>query len=80
MTEHGDLPLPDYDHLQIGSLMHRIRSLDAAGVQTLLDYERAHGNRRPIVTLLANRLTGMPAEPEPAKEKPADDEPTAVSD
>jgi hypothetical protein len=56
MTEHGELPLPDYDHLQIGSLMHRIRSLDAAGVQTLLDYERAHGNRGPIVTLLANRL------------------------
>jgi hypothetical protein len=80
MTEHGELPLPDYDHLQIGSLMHQIRSLDAAGVRTLLDYERAHGNRRPIVTLLANRLKSLPAEAQPPAETPAEDEPTAVSD
>ena len=36
-----DLPLNDYDHLPAGSLISRIRTLDAAGLQTLLDYERA---------------------------------------
>ena len=26
--EHAALPLPDYDHLPLGGLVHRIRSLD----------------------------------------------------
>jgi hypothetical protein len=59
MTEHHTLPLPDYDHLPLGGLTSRIRSLDAAGVQTLLDYEKGHGNRLPVVTVLQNRLTSL---------------------
>jgi hypothetical protein len=59
MTEHDTLPLPDYDHLPIEGLTHRIRMLDAAGVQTLLDYERAHGNRANALTILENRLAAL---------------------
>ena len=59
MTEHDMLPLPDYDHLALGSLTSRIRSLDVAGVETLLGYEKAHGNRLPVVTVLENRLTSL---------------------
>ncbi|MFP5372088.1 MAG: hypothetical protein ACLGI3_15270 [Actinomycetes bacterium] len=59
MTSHDELPLPDYDHLQGGALASRIRTLDAAGVQTLLDYERAHANRIQVVQLLDNRLGAL---------------------
>jgi hypothetical protein len=55
MTDHAELPIPDYDHLPVGSLTHRIRSLDAGGLATLLDYERAHGDRRPVVQLVGAR-------------------------
>ena len=54
-----ELPLPDYDHLPIGSLEGRIRSLDADALQSLLGYEQAHGNRLPVVQLLQRRLTAV---------------------
>ena len=56
---HDELPLPDYDHLPSGSLEARIRSLDADGLTTLLDYERAHGNRLPVTLLLERRLEAV---------------------
>jgi hypothetical protein len=36
MPEHDTLPLPDYDHLPVGSLTSRIRTLDADGLQAVL--------------------------------------------
>jgi hypothetical protein len=54
-----DLPLPDYDHLPVGSLTSRIRTLDAEALDTLLSYERAHANRMPVVTVMESRLTGL---------------------
>jgi hypothetical protein len=71
MTEHDTLPLPDYDHLPLGGLTSRIRSLDAAGVQTLLDYEKAHGNRLPVITVLENRLTSLHEGAQPSGGDPA---------
>jgi hypothetical protein len=59
MTDHDELPLPDYDHLQGGALASRIRALDAAGVQTLLDYERSHANRVQVVSLMEHRLGAL---------------------
>ncbi len=56
---HADLPLPDYDHLPLGSLTHRVRTLDAAGVKMLLQYERGHGQRQPVITVLEERLTAL---------------------
>ena len=56
---HDELPLPDYDHLPIGSLEGRIRSLDTDGLTALLAYERAHGNRLKVTLLLQNRLDAV---------------------
>ena len=71
MTEHDTLPLPDYDHLPLGGLTTRIRTLDATGVQTLLEYEKAHGNRLPVVTVLENRLTSLHEGAQPSGGDPA---------
>src|SRR5215210_3738870 len=64
-AQRDELPLPDYDHLPLGSLVSRLRSLDATGLQTLLGYERAHGNRLPVVQVLETRLAeiGQGAQP-----------------
>ena len=71
MTEHDTLPLPDYDHLPLGGLTTRIRTLDATGVRTLIDYEKAHGNRLPVVTVLENRLTSLQEGAQPSGGDPA---------
>jgi len=56
---HDELPLPDFDHLPLGSLEGRIRSLDADGLTALLAYERAHGDRLPVTNLLERRLEAV---------------------
>ena len=71
MTSHDELPLPDYDHLQGGALASRIRTLDAAGVQTLLDYERSHANRIQVVQLIQNRLSALQEGAQPSGGDPA---------
>lgn len=71
MPLHDQLPIPDYDHLPIGGLTSRIRSLDEAGVQTLLDYEKAHGNRAPAMTVLQNRLNSLKQGAQPSGGDPA---------
>ncbi|MDX6347890.1 MAG: hypothetical protein QOF84_2680 [Streptomyces sp.] len=63
---HDELPLADYDHLPIGSLEHRIRSLHAAELKTLLAYEREHGNRAPVVRILRARLDQLRAGAKPS--------------
>ena len=55
-VRHEDLPIPDYDHLPVGDLGHRIRSLTADQLGTLLAYEQAHGDRLPVVQVLQTRL------------------------
>ncbi len=59
MSERDDLPLPDYDHLPVGSLTSRIRTLDHADLTTLLAYEKAHANRVQVVTVMQSRLAGL---------------------
>jgi hypothetical protein len=54
-----DLPLHDYDHLPVGSLISRIRTLDATGLQTLLDYEKGHANRIQVVSAMQTRLGSL---------------------
>jgi hypothetical protein len=53
---HDELPLADYDHLTLGSLRARLPKLDAVALAQLIDYERVHANRLPVLTLLQNRL------------------------
>jgi hypothetical protein len=56
MTEHADLPLPDYDHVTVGALPAAIAPLGADEVQQLLDYEREHAHRLPVTTVLERRI------------------------
>jgi hypothetical protein len=71
MTEHDQLPLPDYDHLPVDGLISRIRTLDATGLQTLLDYEQAHANRLQVVIAMQNRLKSLHEGAQPSGGDPA---------
>ena len=71
MSERDDLPLPDYDHLNVGSLTSRIRSLGHADLSTLLAYEKAHANRVQVVTVMQSRLAGLAEGAEPSGGDPA---------
>jgi Meckel syndrome type 1 protein len=53
------LPVPNYDRLTVASLRARLRVLDAAGVQMLLDYEKAHEGRPAVVTMFERRLAKL---------------------
>ena len=57
----SEFPLPDYDHLPTAALAHQIRALDAGGLTTLLNYERDHGNRVPVISVLEARLRELDA-------------------
>ncbi|MHC3469890.1 hypothetical protein ACYF6T_14350 [Streptomyces sp. 7R007] len=66
----GTLPLPDYDHLPIGGLESRVRSLSADEVRDLLAYERSHADRLPVTELLSARLEQLEAGAEPTTGDP----------
>ncbi len=66
MTEKNELPLPDYDHIPLGTLLSRISALDEDGVGALLEYERTHGNRLPVTELLEHRLEALRNGTEPS--------------
>jgi hypothetical protein len=72
MTDPGrsTLPLPDYDHLPIGGLESRVRSLAAEEVEELLAYERTHADRLPVTELLTARLEQLEAGAEPTSGDP----------
>ena len=78
MTEHADLPLPDYDHLPVGSLTSRIRSLDAAQLATVLRYERDHADRIQIVEAMTHRLEQLNSGAEPSGGAPDAAQPEAA--
>lgn len=65
-----ELPLPDYDHLPLGSLGQRIRTLDADGLSQLLAYEREHGNRLPVTQVMEVRLAELEGGAEPSGGSP----------
>lgn len=65
-----ELPLPDYDHLPMGSLSSRIRSLGADDLAALADYERAHGNRVPVLQVLESRMAEVRSGAEPTDGSP----------
>jgi hypothetical protein len=71
MTDHDQLPLPDYDHLPVEGLTSRIRTLDAQGLQTVLEYEKAHANRLQVVTVMENRLSALRDGAQPSGGDPA---------
>ncbi|KGH47266.1 hypothetical protein IN07_07650 [Modestobacter caceresii] len=71
MPEHDTLPLPDYDHLPVGSLTSRIRTLAVDDLRTLLTYEQAHANRVQVVQAMKHRLADLEAGAQPSGGDPA---------
>jgi hypothetical protein len=69
--DHDALPIPDYDHLPVGSLFHRIRSLDDGELQQLLAYERAHAARVAVLQALTARGEQLRDGAEPSEGDPA---------
>jgi hypothetical protein len=70
-AKHSDLPLPDYDHVPVGMLPAQISALDEGAVSQLLDYERGHGDRLPVVQVLEHRLAALREGAEPSEGAPA---------
>ena len=70
---HDELPLPDYDHMTLGSLRGRLRSLTVEELVAVRDYEKAHADRLPVITLLENRIVKLAVdggEPSPGGQLP----------
>ncbi|QCB93067.1 hypothetical protein [Cellulomonas shaoxiangyii] len=67
------LPVPDHVDLPVGSLGHRIRSLEADDLDQLRRYEQAHGNRLPVLQVLEQRLGELADGAEPSTADPAGD-------
>jgi hypothetical protein len=78
-TDRADLPVPDYEGLPLGEIEHRVRALDESEVRELLQYEREHGARTPVVEVLASRLHQLAAGAEPTPGSPAASRPGAAS-
>ncbi len=56
---HDLLPLPDYDHMTLGSLRGRMRAMSVEHLMQVRSYEKAHADRLPIVTMLDNRIAKL---------------------
>lgn len=65
-VERDALPIPDYDHLPVGSLESRVRTLDQPGVEALLAYESRHGDRAPVMNVLRQRLQSLQSGAKPS--------------
>ena len=70
ITDHSELPLADYDHMTLGALRGRLRSLDMQQLVQLRGYEKSKADRLPVITMLDNRI---------AKLSNGEDTPTAGS-
>src|SRR3954452_14087857 len=64
-------PIPDFDHMTVGSLGSHVRSLDIVGVETLLGHEEWHGAQAPVITILRHRLEELRSGAEPTGGDPA---------
>jgi hypothetical protein len=49
-------PVPGWDELTLGSIRARLRRLSADDLTALLSYEKAHGARPDVLSMLENRL------------------------
>ena len=64
------LPLPDFDHIPLGTLPSRLHPLDERGITQLLGWERAHGNRLPVIKVLESRIEQLRNGAEPSGSVP----------
>ncbi len=58
----GSLPLENYDQLTVPSLRARLRTLTAAQVAELAEYERSHAARAEVITMFERRIAKLTAE------------------
>lgn len=65
-SARDQLPLPDYDHIPLGTLPSRISALEADDVTRLLDFEREHGNRLPVIVVLEHRIEQLRSGTQPS--------------
>lgn len=56
-ADDGPGALPGYPDMTIPQLRGRLRHLTLDDLRALLDWEQAHGDRPPFVTMLSNRIT-----------------------
>src|SRR5215218_8423561 len=68
--DRDDLPLPDFDHIPLGTLPSRLHPLDERGITQLLGWERAHGNRLPVIQVLEARIQQLRDGAEPSGSVP----------
>jgi hypothetical protein len=68
--DRDQLPLPDFDHIPLGTLPSRIHSLDERALTQLLGWERAHGNRLPVTQVLESRIEQLRNGAEPSGSVP----------
>lgn len=54
-----DLVIPDYEHLPLGTLQHRIRALSQEQLRDLIAYEEAHARRVPVLEVMQQRLKSL---------------------
>jgi hypothetical protein len=54
--QRQDLPLPNYEQIPEAALPSHVSALSEADVAQLIIYEKAHGNRPPIMLILEKRL------------------------
>ena len=54
--------LPGYGDMTIAQLRARLRKLTVEDLRALLEWETAHRNRPPFVTMLSNRITTVSGE------------------
>ena len=54
--------LPGYETMTIAQLRGKLRSLSVEQVNELLEWEHAHGDRPPFVTMLSNRIATLNAQ------------------
>ncbi|PRX96730.1 hypothetical protein [Allonocardiopsis opalescens] len=64
--ERATLPIADYEHLPVGSLQHRIRSLSEDQLRALIDHEEAHARRTRVLEIMTRRLAELEQGAEPS--------------
>ena len=74
----SELPIPDYDHLPLADLGHRVRTLDPDELEVLIGYERDHGARTPVLQVLQTRLEALRSGAEPSGGSPVAPSPAAA--
>jgi hypothetical protein len=57
--QSAELPLADFDHMTLGSLRGRLRTLTVDDLVVLRAYEGEHARRLQVMTMLENRIARL---------------------